>query len=156
MTRKPAAVLIVLSLAVLALAALPASGVAAKGGNGDTASQGGGKGGGGGKGKGGGGASSSSLTLVMVGDANADGVPNWGDTITFDVSTTATSNPYVEVTCSQNGAIVYSAWAGFYDSYPWPGQRLMPLSSPSWTGGAADCRATLNTSLATLAFQASA
>jgi hypothetical protein len=92
----------------------------------------------------------------MVSDANGNGSPNWGDTITFNVSTTATTTPYVEVTCSQGGVIVYSAWAGFYDSYPWPGQRLMPLSSPSWTGGAATCTAVLNTSLATLGFEVGA
>ena len=47
MIRKPAVVLLVLSLAVLALALVPAAGLAAKGGHGG-ASAGGGKGGGGG------------------------------------------------------------------------------------------------------------
>jgi hypothetical protein len=93
----------------------------------------------------------SSLSVVMVTDVNGDAAPNWGDTITFKVTTTATY-PYVSVTCSQGGTLVYSASAGFYASYPWPGARNMPLSSPSWTGGAADCTAVLNTSLATLKF----
>ncbi len=145
--RKPAAILFVLSLAVLALALVPAAGLAAKGGNGG----GGGKPGGGG-GKPGGGSSTSSLTLVMVSDRNGNGSPNWGDTITFTVSTTATNYPYVDVRCYQNGALVYSASAGFYDSYLWPGARNMPLSSPSWTGGAATCTAVLNDGLATLDF----
>jgi hypothetical protein len=92
----------------------------------------------------------------MVVDQNGNGLPNWGDTITFNVSTTATTQPYVEVTCSQNGAVVYSAWAGFYDSYPWPGSQLMPLYSPSWTGGAADCTAVLDPNLATLKFHVDA
>ena len=48
MTRKPAAVLLVLSLAVLALALIPAAGLAAKGGNSDNPNRGGGNGGGGG------------------------------------------------------------------------------------------------------------
>jgi hypothetical protein len=104
----------------------------------------------------GGGGGSSSLTLKMVADENGNGLPNWNDTITFNVSTTATTQPYVEVTCSQNGAVVYSAWAGFYSSYPWPGSQLMPLYSPSWTGGAADCTAVLDPNLATLTFHVGA
>jgi hypothetical protein len=115
----------------------------------------------GGGGGGGGGchkscSSNSSLTLKMVDDQNGNGLPNWGDTITFNVSTTATTQPYVEVTCSQNGTVVYSAWAGFYASYPWPGSQLMPLSSPSWTGGAASCTAVLDPNLATLNFSVGA
>ena len=57
MIRKPAAILLVLSLAVLALALVPAAGFAAKGGN-SGATGGGGKGGGGG----GGGATSATVT----------------------------------------------------------------------------------------------
>ena len=68
MIRKPAAILFVLSLAVLALALVPAAGLAAKGGNGSA--QGGGKPGGGGGGSGGGGGGS--IALVMVEDANAN------------------------------------------------------------------------------------
>jgi hypothetical protein len=134
---------------VLALALVPAA-LAGKGS--------GGGGGGGTKGGGGhtGGSGSSSLSLVMVNDLNGNGLPNYGDTITFSVSTTATTQPYVEVTCSQNGTVVYSAWAGFYAGYLWPGQQLMPLTSPSWTGGAASCVATLNTNLATLSFNVGA
>lgn len=45
MTRKPAAVLVVLSLAVLALALVPTAGFAAKGGNGANPTRGGGGGG---------------------------------------------------------------------------------------------------------------
>jgi hypothetical protein len=98
---------------------------------------------GGGKGKPGGGSTTGTLTLVMVSDANANGAPNWGDTITFNVTSTSTY-PYVAVTCYQGGTLVYSASAGFYPSYPWPGAQNMPLYSPSWTGGAAACNATLN------------
>jgi hypothetical protein len=46
--RKPAAVMLVLSVAVLALALIPAAGLAAKGGNGSSNAGGGGKPGGGG------------------------------------------------------------------------------------------------------------
>jgi hypothetical protein len=112
-----------------------------------------GAGGGGGGGKPPrGGSGTSSLAVVMVTDANRDGVANFNDTITFNVSTTATAYPYLDVTCTQGGTLVYSASAGFYDSYPWPGARNMPLYSPSWVGGAADCTAVLNTTLATLKF----
>jgi hypothetical protein len=125
------------------------------------AAKGGGKGGGGGGGgKGGGpkggGGGTSTLTVVMVEDRNGDGSPNWNDTITFEISTTATTQPYVTLTCSQNGTVVYSAWAGFYPEYPWPGSQLMPLYSPSWMGGAADCTAVLNDGLARLTFRANA
>jgi len=109
--------------------------------------------------KGGGGttsAGSSSLTLSLVSDKNANGLPNYADTITFKVSTTATLYPYVQVLCYQNGGLVYSASAGFYPSYPWPGSQNMPLYSPSWTGGAADCTATLNSTLASLSFHVGA
>ena len=101
----------------------------------------------------------SGLKLVVL--TGADQVPNWGDQITFDVSTTATAYPHVDVICAQGGATVYAATTGYYDSYPWPWTRVMTLQSQAWTGGAADCTATLyylngkrTTTLATLAFHA--
>jgi hypothetical protein len=97
---------------------------------------------GGGKPKPGG--TSGSLAVVMVDDANGDGSPNWNDTITFKVTTSA-ATPSVDVRCTQHGTLVYSASAGFYASYPWPGARNMPLYSPMWTGGAASCTAVINT-----------
>lgn len=99
---------------------------------------------------------SSTITLVMVDDANANGSANWADTVTFEISTTATTSPYLRVTCYQDGMLVYGADAGFYPDYPWPGAQLMPLYSPSWTGGAADCVAVLNDNLATLTFHVDA
>jgi hypothetical protein len=101
---------------------------------------------GGGKPGGGGGGStdgSSSLSLRMVTDNNGDGQPNWSDQITFVISTTATSEPNVSLKCSQNGTVVYSASAGYYPAYPWPGTQTMTLRSTKWTGGAADCTAKL-------------
>jgi hypothetical protein len=82
---------------------------------------------------------SSSMTLSMVKDANGSGTPNWSESITWTVSTTVTTEPHVEVTCSQNGALVYSAASGYYAGYPWPGSQTMVLSSQSWNGGAASC-----------------
>jgi hypothetical protein len=118
--------------------------------------------GGGGK-PSGGSSGSSTLTLRMVTDNNGNGAPDYGDVITFDVSTSATTEPHVDLKCSQNGAVVLGATAGFYDSYPWPWTKIMTLSSQSWTGGEASCTATLyyfsgksNTTLATLNFNAGA
>ena len=107
------------------------------------AGKGGGTGATGGGKHGGGGSTGGTLTLLMVSDGNGNGAPNWGDTITFNV-TSSSAYPTVDVLCYQSGTLVYSAGAGFYPSYPWPGARNMPLSSPSWTGGAADCTAALN------------
>lgn len=89
------------------------------------------------------GGGSSSLELRMVTDNGGDGGPNWGDVVTFNISTTATTEPNVSLTCSQNGVVVYGAVAGFYASYPWPWTQIMTLSSNSWTGGGADCVAKL-------------
>ena|SRR6266550_907702 len=98
---------------------------------------------GGGKGKPGSGSGSPSLALVMSTDLNANGLPNWGDSVTFNVSTTATTEPHVDLTCSENGVVVYGATTGYFASYPWPWTQIMTLSSISWPGGAADCTATL-------------
>jgi hypothetical protein len=114
------------------------------------------------KGAGGGGhkgpAPSASFTLILLN--STDGVPHWGQLITFTMSSTATTEPNVGVVCYQNGALVYGAVAGFYPGYPWPWDQTFVLASPSWTGGAATCTATLyyisrssTVSLATMTFQ---
>jgi len=108
----------------------------------------------------GGGKDPSSLSLVMVSDANANDLPNWGDTVTFNVSTTATSQPSVIADCYQKGALVYRHFGFFYGD-PSPSRNFV-LQSYAWTGGAADCTATLyymdpqkgtEVDLATLPFQ---
>jgi len=63
--------------------------------------------------------------------------PLFGDTITFNVSTTKTGNPFVNLVCSGDG-VGYDSWAAF-----WPTNGNFVLSSPAWTGGAADCTAYL-------------
>jgi len=78
----------------------------------------------------------------MVTDQNGNTAPNWGDEITFDVSTTA-DKPYVNVRCYQGTAFVYDAWVGYYAG-AWFGQTFT-LSSSYWLGGAADCTARLVT-----------
>ncbi|MFL5953889.1 MAG: hypothetical protein ACJ76I_07260 [Gaiellaceae bacterium] len=121
------------ALAVAALALVPAS-LAAKGGGGTT---------GGGGHKGGGVTSGSSYTgtinkLVLLN--STDGLPHWGQQITFDVTSTA---PYyaVRVDCSQNGTLVYSKTNGFSTGWIWGTTYV--LGNIVWTGGDADCTGTL-------------
>ncbi len=81
------------------------------------------------------------IALRMVTDKNGNGQPNWGDTVTFDAKTSATPEPHVRLQCKLDGALVYSADAGMYASYPWPWEQDMTLSSSLWTSGAAACTA---------------
>jgi len=87
--------------------------------------------------------SSSSLSLVIVSSAGLAPAStvgaHYGDTVTFDVSTTATDTPLVQLSCYQNGAMVYSSSANFAVE---PDHGFL-LSSNAWTGGAANCTATL-------------
>jgi hypothetical protein len=82
----------------------------------------------------------SSIDLVMVDDMNGDGAPNYAETITFDLSTSA-AKPYVNVRCYQGTAFVFDGWAAYY-SGAWFGQTFT-LASSSWSAGAADCVARL-------------
>ena len=113
----------------------------------------------------GGASGSSSLALVMVNDLNGNGLPNWGDTVTFSVSTTATTIPEVGTACYQNGTEVYYHEGGFYAGDPWaPADQMFVLQSYAWASGAADCSATLfymnkklrEVDLATLSFHVDA
>ena len=86
---------------------------------------------------------------------------HWGQQVTFNVSTTATTEPHVGLKCSQSSVVVYSAQSGYYASYPWPWTQVMTLSSSAWTSGSAACIATLyyfsgtsSVTLATLSFNA--
>jgi hypothetical protein len=115
----------VLSVAVLAL--VPAA-FAAKGGGGS-----------GGKPSGG----SASLSLVLVSTTGTDGVAHYGDTVTFNVTDSATTEPHVQLQCFQSGTMVYTSVTGYYASYPWPWTQDMTLTTGAWTGGAASCTATL-------------
>jgi len=104
-----------------------------------------------------GGATTSSLSLVLLN--STDGLPHYGQNITFAVSTTATAYPSVSLNCYQSGNLVLSWTAGFFPSYMWT--KDLTLSSPSWTSGGASCTASLYYSsgknkiitLATLPFQ---
>jgi hypothetical protein len=119
-------------------AAATAAATAAKGG-----------GGGGGKGKPGGGGTtgggSGSLSVVMVDDQNGNNAPNWADTITFNISTTATS-PWVQVDCYQGTSWVYTSSVGYFDAYPWA--KHFVLSSNHWPAATgATCTAKLYTTV---------
>jgi hypothetical protein len=97
-----------------------------------------------GKPSGGGGGGSSSITgPVLVTDVNGNGAVNFGDTVTFNESTTATSQPYVNVLCYQNGVQVMNSWNGFFDQALNP-TRNFGLYSPQWQSGAANCTAWLD------------
>ena len=74
---------------------------------------------------------------------STDGVAHWGQQVTFTVSTTATTEPHVSLRCSQNGVLVYASQTGYFAGYLWPWTQVMTLSSVAWTGGSADCVATL-------------
>ena len=102
---------------VLALALVPAA-VAAKGGSG------------GGKPSGGSGSSSLSLADPLVHDANGNGLPNHGDVVTFTVSTTATTQPFVN-----RGATRTAPWSST------PGTATsMELSTTAGTSGSLRAR----------------
>jgi hypothetical protein len=104
------------------------------------AAKGGGKPGGGGGGGGGGG--TISLAPLVV-DNNGNGLPNYADVVVFNVSTTATSIPYVNLQCFQNGALVYNSWNGYFVgalNATWN----FGLASGAWQGGAATCTAWLD------------
>jgi len=83
-----------------------------------------------------GGSSISRLAVTLVTDKNGDGRPSRGDSITFAISTTQAWDQ-VSVVCTQNGTVVLSdvrtldMWSPF------------TLTSQTWSGGAADCKATL-------------
>ena len=99
----------------------------------------------GGKPGGGGSASGSSIKIAapLVSDANGNGLPNYGDVLLFDISTTATSQPWVNLRCYQNGALVLNHWNGYFEgalNFNW----YFGLASSAWQGGAADCTASLN------------
>jgi hypothetical protein len=77
---------------------------------------------------------------VMVSDANGNGAPNYGDQITFKVTSNATYYD-VELDCSQGGPMVFQQVVGFGLGWAW--SQNYTLKSAAWTGGAANCTAVL-------------
>jgi hypothetical protein len=87
------------------------------------------------------GSGTSTIAMVMV--DGTDTAANWGDWVTFNVTTTATSEPWVNLKCWQNGALVAEGWNGFFERSLTG--RIFGLYSASWTSGAAECTAYLTT-----------
>ena len=75
-------------------------------------------------------------------DLSPDAVAQFGGSITFDITTTATQYPWVTLTCSQNGVLVYQlSLAQFLGTVYSRTFTLGPTNA--WESGAADCTATL-------------
>jgi hypothetical protein len=83
--------------------------------------------------------SSISLMLMAAPTTSATASPSYGDAVTFAVSTSATTQPFVHVKCSQNGSLVYEAW----QSWAKGPQSFTLGGTTAWQGGAADCSAYL-------------
>jgi hypothetical protein len=70
-------------------------------------------------GKGGGGKPTGGGTISapqMLSDANGNGLPNYMDSITFTVSTTATDKPMVGLRCWQGTNFVHDGYIALYDA----------------------------------------
>lgn len=94
--------------------------------------------GGGGKPGGGGGTSGTIVMVPMDGATEA----HYAARVTFTVSTTATPYPYVHLRCYQDGGLVAEGRQGFFPTAI--GNEWFYLGpTGNWTGGAADCTATL-------------
>jgi hypothetical protein len=107
----------------------------------------------------GGGSSSSSVRLVLL--DSTDGLPHYGQRITFSVSTTATTRPFVRLNCYQDGVWLVAGSVGLFPDYPWSQEFILSSGGAAggWSSGAADCDATLysndgrrSTDLAKIAF----
>ena len=122
-----------IALALVTVVAIVA-GPATAGGRGGNGGNGGGKGGGG---KGG----TGTISLVLL--DSTDGVAHYNQWIRFNVSTTATTEPWVNLKCYQSGALVAQGWEGYFERALSDGN--FRLASPMWTGGEAECTADLTT-----------
>jgi hypothetical protein len=91
-----------------------------------------------------GGKGSSSIQLVRMnaGLAAASASPTFGEQVTFAVSTTRTSYPWVQNRCWQSGTFVYEEWHGFWAGYYRDAVYTLG-PTPSWVGGSADCEGRL-------------
>ena len=79
---------------------------------------------------------------VMVYDKNLDGLPNFNDTVTFDVSTSCTDYPFITLRCYQNGVVVAAESNNMVHGFSL-GWDFTLGPSPAWPSGAADCIASL-------------
>jgi len=85
--------------------------------------------------------SSISLATAAAGTSGVTG-PSYGGTVTFNVSTDATTQPFVHLQCTQNGTLVAEGWQAWF--YGAVGTQTFTLGpTPAWQSGAADCTAYL-------------
>jgi hypothetical protein len=103
-------------------------------------------GGAGHKGEGGGTSGTGTISLVLLN--STDGLPHWGQTVTFNISTTATNEPWVVLKCYQKRVLVAEGMDGYFEGSL--SGRNFTLRSAEWTGGEADCTASLQTPQKTL------
>ena len=87
-----------------------------------------------------GGATGGTIAVVLVTDVNTPGLSR-GDTVTFNVATTATDEPFVNLQCFQNGSLVLNGSAGFFAWAMNAPHYDFGLNSGLWQSGAADCTA---------------
>jgi hypothetical protein len=81
----------------------------------------------------------STINLVLMNGATA---PTYGGQVTFAISTTATQYPWVHLRCYVGGALVLEGYQGFFPTAL--GNQWFNLGpTPSWSGGPANCVATL-------------
>lgn len=93
---------------------------------------------------GGGGGTSYSGTIglaPLVVDNNGNGTPNWGDVVTFNI-TTSSSAPFVQLECFQGGSLVALGRKGFFEGSI-DSNWNFGLSSGAWESGPADCTGSL-------------
>ena len=124
MSHRSAARIALVAAFIIALALVP-TGLAGKGG--------GGKPGGGNTG------GTGTISLVLLN--STDGLAHYGQKVTFAVSTTATSQPFVVLKCYRSGTLVYELANGIFPTSL--GQVFTLGPTPSWSSGAADCTASL-------------
>ena len=114
------------------------------------------------KGKPGGstGGTGGTINLVVL-TSPGDGLAHWNYKVTFNVSTPATTQPWVTLDCYQNGVWVSHTANGIFSTSL---NEVFTLSSSAWTSGAATCTAYLQnwdsyskhgtiTNLASMSFQ---
>ena len=61
----------------------------------------------------------------------ADGLTHWSNWITWNVSTTATTEPFVSTVCKRGGTVIANTSAGYFASYPWPEAQSFSLRARS-------------------------
>jgi hypothetical protein len=86
--------------------------------------------------------SSIALVLMTAPTAAAPAQPSYGSTVSFAVSTTATTQPFVHLKCWQSKTLVLEGWQGFFDT-ALGSQQFVLGPTPLWQAGTATCTAYL-------------